>query len=539
MMIAVGLARFGLDLPEHKVQALFEDGGALPLVQSTISRLSTEFLVRWRMLGEERLPDAVRTLGGLVVQFDGTGDPRGGGRVTYRAREARHGLTLWADPLESESEKEVTRFYRTFREHYGVPLLGLRDDGTAAKKAMARVFLDMPVGEDHPHFLNDLGPVILRDYETLRPGLVGDDGLGNLTKWSHTLPVSGWGLEELEAVWVRAALEWVESAREHPGGFPWKLAYWELTKRLERVRGWAGELLSWNVRLHMVVPEVADLKPRVERLLNREAVRLAQGRLRSEVVLWEEIRRAMRGERDRRGRVDLAPLASADVAGVKEEIAQAGTRFAARGEWAEGIWGTVARRFEEHGPHLWVGVPGLGTVIRSTVALERDHGADRRRIRHRTGGKESAEEMDAHGALLAFWNNVRCPWFVDRVLKGVNLWEEFARQDPGEVARRITALPREGRRPRVELRKGREKEPLEGWFQVLRGPGPLEPGLAAWAISIGCTSPSEPAPSGRLLNTRARIPRYQWTGELDAHPLTGDSRFARLQLRFYSRETLI
>ena len=190
VMIAVGLARFGLDLPEHKVQALFEDGCALPLVQSTISRLSTEFLVRWRMLGEERLPDAVRTLGGFVVPFDGTGDPRGGGRVTYRAREARHGLTLWADPLESESEKEVTRFYRTFREHYGVPLLGLRDDGTAAKKALARVFPDMPVGEDHQHFLNDLGPVILRDDEPLRQGLVGDDGLGNLTKWSHTLPVS-------------------------------------------------------------------------------------------------------------------------------------------------------------------------------------------------------------------------------------------------------------------------------------------------------------------------------------------------------------
>ncbi len=497
VMIAVGLSRFGLDLPEKRVQALFDDGCALPLVQSTISRLSVEFLVRWRMLCEERLPAAAaaRALGGLVVQFDGTGDPRGGGRVTYRAREARHGLTLWADPLESESEKEVTRFYGTFRERYGTPLLGLRDDGTAAKKAMAAVFPGMPVGEDHQHFLDDLGPVILTDYEPLRQGLVGDDGLANLTKWLHTLPVVGWGLEELEAVWARAALEWVEAAREHAGGFPWKLAYGEVAKRLEWVRGWAVELLSWNVRLHAGVPEVAGLKQRVERLLNREAVRLAQGRLRPEVVLWEEIRRAMRVERDRRGRVDLAPLASADVAGVKEAIEQAGTRFVALGEWAEAIWATVARRFEEHGPQLWTEVPGLGVVIRSTVALERDHGADRRRIRHRTGGKESAEEMDAHGALLAFWNNVRCPWFVEQVLKGVNLWDEFARQDPGEVTRRLKALPREARRPRVELRRGREKEQLEGLLQVLRGPGPLEPGLTAWAISVGCSPPSEPSPS--------------------------------------------
>ncbi len=488
-MIAVGLSRFGLDLPEQKVQALFVDGLALPLCQSTVSRLSVEFLVRWRIFCEEHLPVAVRSLGGLVVQFDGTGDPRCGGRVTYRAREARHGLTLWADPLESESDTEVTRFDHAFWERYGAPLLGLRDQGTAAKTAMEVVFPGMPVGEDHQHFLDDLGPVILTDYEPMREALTKDNGLANLTKMSRKLPVSGWGLEELEEVWVRAALEWIESAREHPGGFPWKLAYWEVAKRLERVRGWAVELLSRNVALGVVVPKVADFKGRVERLLNREGVRVAKGRLGPEVGLWEEVRRAMRMERDRRGRVELAPLATADVARVKEEIDLAGRRFVSLGEWAEAIWATVAKRFEAHGPYLWTEVPGLGTIIRSTVALERDHGADRRRIRHRTGGKESAEGMDAHGPLLAFWSNVRCPWFIDHVLAGVNLWEEFARQDPKEVARRIKALPREARRPRVELRRGKEREQLEGFLQVLRGPGPLEPGLTAWAISVGCTPP--------------------------------------------------
>ncbi|EQD37209.1 hypothetical protein B1A_17750, partial [mine drainage metagenome] len=203
-MLAVGLARFGLDLPEKRVRALFEDGCALPLAQSTISRLSVEFLVRWRMFCEERLPLATRALGGLVVQFDGTGEPSGGKRVTYRAREARTGLTLWADPLVSESEGEVARFYQTFQERYGTPVLSLRDDGTAAKKAMATIFPGMPVGEDHWHFFDNLGPVILRDYPGLVKGLTDRDGLSDLTKWSHTLPVAGWGLETLEKVWVRA-----------------------------------------------------------------------------------------------------------------------------------------------------------------------------------------------------------------------------------------------------------------------------------------------------------------------------------------------
>ncbi|MGI0131323.1 MAG: hypothetical protein ACREEC_14425, partial [Thermoplasmata archaeon] len=440
------------------------------------------------------LPIVARERGGLVVQFDGTGEPFGGGRVTYRAREARTGLTLWADPLVSESEKEVERFYRVFRGRYGVPLLGLRDDGTAAKKAMATVFPGMPVGEDHWHFFDNLGPVILRDYGPLKQGLTDGDGLSDLTQWSQTLPVSGWGLEVLETVWVRAALEWTEKAREHPGGFPWELAYWEVAKRLERTRAMAVELLALNVRRGLFVPEVGELKARVERLVNREAVRWAIGRLRSEVGLWEELRRAARVERGRRGREDLAPLAPADVARVKEEIERAGRRFAEMGDWACAIWATVARRFEEHGPYLWAEVPGLRVVIRSTVALERDHGADRRRIRHRSGGTESGEEMDAHGSVLAFWNNVRCPEFVEHGLNGVNVWEEFARQDPGEVARRIQALPKEGRRPRVELRKGKEETQLEGFLRVLRGPEPLEPALTTWATSIGCAPPLE-APS--------------------------------------------
>ena len=109
LMIAVGLLRFGLDLPEQRVAAVLEDGWGLPIAQSTVSRLSTEFLVRWRMLGEERLPPWVASLSPWVVQIDGTvvvGSP-----VTFRVREARTGATLWAEQTEVESKSEVVGSY--------------------------------------------------------------------------------------------------------------------------------------------------------------------------------------------------------------------------------------------------------------------------------------------------------------------------------------------------------------------------------------------------------------------------------------------
>ena len=62
--------------------------------------------------------------------------------------------------------------------------------------------------------------------------------------------------------------------------------------------------------------------------------------------------------------------------------------------------------------------------------------------------------MGRLGSLLAFWTNMKCPWFRDHVLPGVNLWEVFVGQDAEEVQRRVRALPREGRRPRVLLPRG-------------------------------------------------------------------------------------
>ena len=156
-----------------------------------------------------------------------------------------------------------------------------------------------------------------------------------------------------------------------------------------------------------------------------------------------------------------------------------------RGEWAEAIWAEVAKRFEEHASYLWPVVPGLNEVVRSTVALERAHRDDRHRIRRRTGQSDTGEAMGEMGSLLAFWSNARCERFVREGLAGVNLWEAFAQQDPREVRRRMAALPREGRRPRVMVARGKAEGRLAAFVELLNGSGPLEPGLSAWAASVG------------------------------------------------------
>ncbi|MGA9840313.1 MAG: hypothetical protein WBS16_07790 [Thermoplasmata archaeon] len=445
------------------------------------------------MLCEERLGPLLPGLVPLLLQIDGT--VVHGGPVTFRARDARTGLTLWAEQLEAESKPEVVRFLRAFRGRYGVPVLILRDLSATLREASAEVFPEVPQQEDHWHFLTDLGPLLLVDYEPLRHGLLAGEALARLALWSRGLPREGTPLEELERVWVRLALEWIDSAREHPGGFPWHLPYLGVVRRMARVVRWCEHLLvAHRHRQIPVSPEVVELRRRVAALLDREGVRLPYGRLEREVALWMEIRGAMRAERTRRSAGDLAPLGAAEVAEVQRTIEAAGGRFALYGEWAEGIWEKVRERFEAHRSYLWVVVPGLETVVRSTVALERAHREDRRGVRHRTGQSATGPEMGRLGSLLAFWSNARCRRFVEEGLAGVNLWEAFARQDPREVRRRLHALPREGHRPKVGVPAEKRQERLEAWVQLLEGASPLEVGLKEWAASVGGPITPQEAP---------------------------------------------
>jgi hypothetical protein len=130
--------------------------------------------------------------------------------------------------------------------------------------------------------------------------------------------------------------------------------------RLEKVLKWARQIHQANAERRVVVRKLTDLTERLDGLLSREAVKMAMGRLVFEVPLWEGIRKAMRAERERRSHDDLAPLAEKDIADVKKQIDEAGSRFVERGGWAEAIWANVSKRFEDHEKYLWVVCPVWG-----------------------------------------------------------------------------------------------------------------------------------------------------------------------------------
>ncbi|MDE1822476.1 MAG: hypothetical protein KGI98_16680 [Euryarchaeota archaeon] len=92
--------------------------------------------------------------------------------------------------------------------------------------------------------------------------------------------------------------------------------------------------------------------------------------------------------------------------------------------------------------------------------------------------------MGRLGALLAMWDNTENPWLTEHAFGGVDLVAEFASQDPKEVRRRLRALPKEGRRVVLPVKK-EKRERLEELVALVRSEEPLEKSLGAWGRSVG------------------------------------------------------
>ena len=93
--------------------------------------------------------------------------------------------------------------------------------------------------------------------------------------------------------------------------------------------------------------------------------------------------------------------------------------------------------------------------------------------------------MEHLGSLLAYWENLTNPWFIDHMLTGVNLREVFACQDPKEIQRRREALPWEGRRSCVWVAPKCREGSLKRALGILKGRENTAEELDVWVREEG------------------------------------------------------
>lgn len=313
--------------------------------------------------------------------------------------------------------------------------------------------------------------MLLEDHEGLKRGLCANEGMFNLADWSRKLPVRAHGPEEAVGVIARLAAEWIEGIRSGKSNVPFHLPYYEAWRKMGWLVTEIGTIVGAQARGNgtLDLGPLLELRRQLEKLLSRTPVREHGVRLFSLVPAFEQVRWEMRVERDRRSQAESIPLTEAEVARVKGTVARLGSVLREKGDVRLGdLWGRLEKKFEEQEPYLWVNalVPGL---TRSTGDLERDHRRSRTGVRHRRGQSDTGEEMEHLGSLLAYWENLTNPWFIDHVLPGVNLREVFACQDPKQIQRRREALPWEGRRPCVRVAPRCRKGSLKRALSIIKG----------------------------------------------------------------------
>ena len=480
LTLLTGFLRFNLKWMEQTIH-VFCQGHGLSISQPTISLHSIECLLRWQMFCEERLLHLAPQLRPYVLQVDGTTSH--GGPVTLRMREAKSGITLFARQIIAESFEELVPALVAFKIRFGDPGLIVRDDGVALKKACEHVFPGVPQQLDHFHFLLRAGEhLLMEDHEGLKRGLCANEGMFNLADWSRKLPVRARTPEEAVEVIARLAAEWIEGIRSRKSSVPFHLPYYEAWRKMGWLLTEIGTIVLAQARGNgtLNLGPLLELRRQLEKLLSRPTVQEHGVRLFSLVPAFEQVRWEMRVERDRRSQAETVPLTEAEIARVKSTVVRLGKGLREKGDsrlWE--LWERLERKFEEQESYLWVNAPVPG-LTRSTGDLERDHRRSRTGVRHRRGQSDTGEEMEHLGSLLAYWENLTNPWFIEHMLTGVNLRKVFACQDPGEIQRRRASLPWEGRRPCVRVSPKCREGALRKALAILKGTGNIGEALAGW-----------------------------------------------------------
>ncbi|MHB8351680.1 MAG: hypothetical protein ACYDFT_03175 [Thermoplasmata archaeon] len=340
---------------------------------------------------------------------------------------------------------------------------------------------------DPYHFLVNVAKRLIKDdHEALKRGLTGDDGLAKVVEWARTLPCRARETREVFSVVARLAVEEVNEARRNAGGFPFHRAYQEVMERIEWVRSRGEEVIHANARnLRADLAVLGELKGRLDRLVGREAVRVAWRHLAPEARAFEGIREALKMERDRRkGGAATVAFGVHDVTEAKRRMAEEGARLCAVGEHERAKWVKFEAMLREQEPYLW---PRAGIEERwTTVELERAHHHERAAIRGRTRQASTGEEMGRMGWLLATGSNMENRWFVVNGVMGRNLWSEFAGQDWDRVKGEMAKVGRRGLRERVPVGRKRARGALESVMKILvEGGETMEDQLERWADQEG------------------------------------------------------
>ena len=127
---------------------------------SNLSRIGLAYLEQCHFAQTKKLKERYRQKC-FFIHLDGTNE---GGKYThFVVREGMSGNVLYGEKIVSESEASIVPVLKKVKELFGDPEAVISDMSPAIKKAVKKVFKNVPHRLCHFHFLKDIGKDMLHD----------------------------------------------------------------------------------------------------------------------------------------------------------------------------------------------------------------------------------------------------------------------------------------------------------------------------------------------------------------------------------------
>lgn len=484
IMVAVGLLRWGLNLERKTIRALFKRRD-IPISTGTVSHLSEDFLVLFKILHEKHYP-AMRKIfernGGAVLHIDCTEETEG--KVVLTVKEGTTGITVMAELLPGEKMEHIVPILEDYRRHFDPPVAVVRDMGDAIKKSVEKVFPGVPHQICHYHFLLNLGKKVMATlHSSLKDKVAKKKLVPRLnalrrdvhdTLCSIGKPDAGPCIKTGERYWVHLAIDDITDGLRTRCKPPFLLPCLEGVGRCRKVSGQAKRIISNNVSHNRYVKEVMALDDILKSVIKDEGILREYSKLKRVNGWIDEVRESMRLSRE--FCQDTHPLDEKKMDTIKKDIQKTLAWIEKQGIEIGGDYTVLADKiikdFTRHWDELFVSVKKVSGKVprirRDNNIEERGHRLCRMQIRKRTGNGRTTRDMEKFGSLMAIFSNLFNETYMGDMLTTVDdLVAEFSRIPYGEVRERKKKAKRERSYPRLPVSPKQREPKLKEFIEIL------------------------------------------------------------------------
>lgn len=481
VIILIGLLRWRLGMKRSAIQKFLRSKG-IDLSTGTISNRSLDFLLLFKQLHRGKKDQIIaffKKIRGIILHVDGT--HKSGGEVVFVLQEGLSDIIINSDLIPSEAQEHVSPLLTDFKEHFGSPLVIVRDMAKGISLSASSVFPETPQQICQIHFIRNLEKsLVMNAHKSLKKSIVGHNFTSKIRDL-RTLVYTDMSQKNHQKLWVHMAVDYLlHPLMKRTKWLSCPISYYIQYIRIKEISDLVRRLIFSNATNFFVCQPVMELDKFLKQILEDSEVSCNFDLVQRTLGWLDDLRIHLGITRTNHLKDSLSEVANIDA--TLKDIKKALVRIVKEGKELGGknkqITASIKSSFDGHWEELFVPDPIVDgkriTFKRHNNSLESSHRRIRKSIRERTGNSETNREMEQFGDLLAIISNLWNENYQKEIIGDMN---DFARH-LSPFVEELSHLRNEYRvvrmGPELPIPDNKRKHYLELFVRSLESERPME-----------------------------------------------------------------